>query len=229
MKPSLVRKPVWLAALLILVLAQSACNFATRLVGGVPSLQASSTEPASCANKYLAARAGAVRTLGGGGYTEEITLANLGTSSFEEHYLMGADNSQKSAYTYLWNCTKAGLVLIGVPEAKVLSTTGVTVPASINPGDQWTQFRQTASGTITDNYTAIGEETVVVTGGTFTALKIQVNSTIQMTTSGKTSNLKVDGFEWLAPGIGTVKTSYTFTYPTTTNQQNRELQSYSNP
>ena len=230
MKTLSVSKSAWLIGLMVLALAQSACNYATQLIGGAPALQSGTPAPASCANKYTSAKNGATRIfVGASGYTEQATLSNLDTSSFDVDWQTNPVNGQKASFSDQWVCTTAGLVMVGSSHQKFSSETGVTVPASIKAGDHWTQYFETVVTTFTDNYTAIGEESVTVPAGTFTAMKIQFSSVSQGKSSGNSVMLKTDGFEWWAAGIGNIKSSLTYTTDKTTTQINRELQSYSNP
>ena len=228
MKTSSVFKPVCLMALVILALAQFACSYATQLIG--ESLQKSGTsQPASCVNKYLPANAGATRTLAGSGYTEIITIPSLRKANFEEKWIEGPTGGKQTTNYYLWDCTNAGLVLSGVNSRMFLANKGVTVPVSIKAGDHWTQSYQELISTITTNYVAVGEESITLPAGTFTAMKIQINSVAHANTGNKNPDLKEEGFEWWAEGIGTIKTAITYIGTTTTPQVVRELQSYSNP
>ena len=223
------RKPVWLFALIILALAQSACNYATQLMNGVPALQSGTPAPANCDNKYLLTKNGATRIfVGKSGYTEQVTISQLKANSFDEDWQTNPVDGKKSLFAYFWKCTTAGLVLTGSNNVTFSSITGVAVPVSIHVGDQWTNSYETATGTFTQNYTAIGEESVTVPAGSFTAMKIQISAVSQQNSPGPFA-LKTDGFEWWAAGIGKVKSSLTYTTDKTTTQINRELQSYSNP
>ena len=224
-----VRKPVWLVALAILALAQSACNYATQLVSGLSAPRPGTPQPASCVNKYLPAQAGATRTLSGSGYTETITIPSLRKSAFEEKWLEGPINGKQTINYYSWDCTSAGLVLSGINSNMFFDIQGVTVPVSVKAGDQWTQSYKDLMSTVTDSYTAIGEESITVPAGTFTALKIQKNT---VSSAPNIQPVKIDGFQWWAEGIGTIKTSFIITAKsvnTTTPPLVRELQSYSNP
>ncbi len=121
---------------------------------------------------------------------------------------------------------------------KTLSSTGVTLPANITIGDAWSQQAQleftSAKGSVTlmlnYSFKEIGLEQVTVTAGTFNATKVEVNVTSQAVVAGRTINLIIDGFDWYAPNVGIVKSSYTVKlngapYPGTTAQ----LQTYHIP
>ena len=223
-----VRRPVWLVGLMVLALVQLACNYATQMVSA-PTSQPGTPAPASCANKYLPAKNGATRIfVGASGYTEQVTLSNLGASSFDEDWQTNPVSGQKSLFTYYWKCTSAGLFLAGTNNDTFVFQSGVVVPVSFKAGDQWTNNYGDLYSIFTDSYKAIGEESITVPAGTFTAMKIQVSSVSQGKSSGSVTG-KTDGFEWWAAGIGRIKSAYTHTAKTTTTQIDRELQSYSNP
>jgi hypothetical protein len=120
---------------------------------------------------------------------------------------------------------------------------GVTLPATVNAGDTWSQLidinghmqmpdntSAAARNQATQNCTAVGEENVSVPAGTFDAMKIecQVEMTITIslqdldvppTTITSTSTL------WYAPGVGLVRSESASEFGTST----LELQSYSLP
>jgi hypothetical protein len=230
MKTPSIRKPTWLVALVILALAQSACNYATQLIGGGSVLPSGTSAPGSCANKYLPAKNGATRFFTSkSGYTEQVTFSQLKDSSFDEDWQTNPVSGQKAIFTQHWKCTTAGLVMTGTSSDRFLYETNVVVPASIKPGDQWTNKYEDTLMTYTDSYTAIGEESVTVPAGTFTAMKIQLSSLAQQKSSSNPFVTNMSGFEWWAAGIGDIKSSLSYTTKTSTTQLERDLQSYSNP
>ena len=229
MKPTSVHKPIWLFALLILALAQSACNYATQTAGETATPPQVTQASASCENKYFPGKNGSTRIFSSNsGSTEQVAISQLKAGSFEEDWQTNPVNGQKSLSTYFWKCTSAGLLLTGTNTATFVFQSGVAIPASFKAGDQWTNNYGDLSNTFTDSYKAIGEESVTVPAGTFTAMKIQVSSVSQGKSSGAVTG-KTDGFEWWAAGIGRIKSSYTHTSKTTTTQIDNDLQSYNNP
>lgn len=140
--------------------------------------------------------------------------------------------------TQQWACEPEGLVALqygGGPSA-ALSTSqttaqfettevsGVTIPASLQAGDQWQQSYKiqgtqtigegetgTSEGSVTYNFQALGMESVSVSAGTFEAMKIQndMNMEITVTVSGITVPTTVTGTNtlWYAPDVGWVKSS----------------------
>jgi hypothetical protein len=99
--------------------------------------------------------------------------------------------------------------------------TGVTLPANIAAGDTWNQHMvlqgttdvsgTTAQSTteVTMACTADGNESVIATAGTFTAMKVtcQVTMVITISLSGISvpTNLVFATDSWYAPGIGLVR------------------------
>ena len=239
--------------LLALALAQLACSLGSQL-SNANSQPAQSSTSGSCQNTYIPIKAGATWTYSGqdaaGAYTRTITISSVEANSFERQVVITQSNGTQRSYTDSWACTPAGLVLQGGPLAttfqsvygsatmKTISSTGVTLPANITAGGAWSQQAQmeftSAKGSVnlTLNYSfkGIGPEQVTVTAGSFNAMKVEVNVTSQTVVAGRTTNFIIDGFDWYAPNVGVVKSSYTVQvngapYPGTT----AELQSYHIP
>jgi hypothetical protein len=218
------------------------------------STQAQSSSSGSCQNSYIPIQAGATWTYGGhdaaGTFMRTTTITSVEANSFERQVVAAQSNGVQRTYTDSWACTPDGLVLQGGPLAttfqsvygnasmRTISSTGVTLPTNISAGSTWSQQAQleftSAKGSVnlTLNYSfkGIGLEQVTVTAGTFNAMEVEVNVTSQAVIAGRTINLIVDGFDWYAPNIGIVKSSYTVKlngapYPGTT----AELQSYHIP
>jgi hypothetical protein len=115
-------------------------------------------------------------------------------------------------------CTKAGIVLLdssiasfnysgeqGNPLLAIQNVEGVTLPNDVKVGDDWSQTLTVSGGnvegTIETTYNAVGHETVNVPAGTFNALKVEQNGSIQM--AGHTS--KSHAFFWYAQNVGVIK------------------------
>jgi hypothetical protein len=105
-------------------------------------------------------------------------------------------------------------------ETKDLS--GVTLPASINPGDTWSQSltlegTQTISGTsypasnkLTSDCTAIGVESVTVEAGAFDAMRVECQTDMNITIALDPNNpisspLSLKNIYWYVEDIGMVK------------------------
>ena len=118
---------------------------------------------------------------------------------------------------------------------------GVTMPASLNPGDSWSQSL-TLEGTqtvnsetlpvsnhVTQACTAVGVESVTVPAGTFDAMRVdcQVNMNITIDISGSpfTTPITLNNTNWYALKVGLVKTVSTGSGLDSTT----ELTSYSIP
>jgi len=226
--------------LIALVLAQFACNFgrtrASTAATASPIIGSQATQPASsnvgnCQNDYLPIKVGATWTSNGkissGSFTRIATITAVGTDSFQSQTVLTDGLGNQIATPESWNCTTGGLVQRGGPLAssiqstfgsdsmKTISTTGITLPAHINPGDSWSQQTQleftipniSLTGTLNYDFQAIGLEQVIVPAGTFNAMKIQFNSKSESVKSSLPIAITADGFYWFAPGVGRVKGS----------------------
>jgi hypothetical protein len=212
-----------------------------------------------CANAYFPVREGATwiyQSTGGPtsgyGFTDTITsVRNDGftlTSQFDD-----------VTRTQEWACEPEGLVALqlGGPSAATLNTqdvqmnltvnnvSGVTFPSEIKTGDKWQhtlefdgdiQFAGAAaeaSGNAESNFSALGKESVTVPAGTFDAMKIQADSTINInaTFQGISMPVAFSGTYtfWFAQGVGWVKASGIGEVVGTSFTETIELQSYNIP
>lgn len=136
-----------------------------------------------------------------------------------------------------WNCENGNLIALDPPsgasanvntennvsvdfETKDLS--GVTIPATINAGDTWSQSltlegTQTingvsfpASNQLASDCKAIGIESVTVEAGTFDAMRVEcqttMNISITMGNAPVQSTLNLTGTNWYVENVGLVKT-----------------------
>ena len=239
MKIPFTKKSV-LSTFLALAFAGLACNFGRSLPSianpqptnvELSATQAGPSTPGSCQSDYLPVKVGATWTSNGqisaGSFTRVSTISVVAVDNFQTQTTLTDSTGKQIATIESWNCTSEGLVQLGGPLAssiqgtfgnaamKILSTTGVTIPAHINPGDLWTQVTQfeftipnlSITGTLTYAFKAIGLEQVTVPAGTFNAMKIQVNAKSENVKSGVPINISADGFYWFAPGVGRVKGS----------------------
>jgi hypothetical protein len=162
--------------------------------------------------------------------------------------------------TQEWSCGPEGLALLdysGMGAAQVTTDalqvefettgmTGLTLPAGLAPGDEWTQsfeisgnavlqggLESSAEGTATAENLAIGIESVTVAAGTFDALRIErtilLDLMIQFGESGMPVTFTSEEVVWFAEGIGWVKDSFTGTIESTPVNESIELASYSVP
>ena len=212
-----------------------------------------------CANTYYPIRQGATwtyRSTGGpaGEYSFTDTITAVGQDSFTLTTQIGGLTNLQD-----WNCTPEGLLahqLGGAPAAMLNSqgiqlrlnatnASGVVFPSQINPGDTWqhtldvagnvtvTNEEAEATGTAQMNFSALGNESVTVPAGTFDALKIQVDTTLNVDASYEGITLPVDfrgaHTYWFAPGVGWVKSTGTGNFLAASFSETTELQSYNIP
>lgn len=218
--------------------------------------EASSGGSGACANPYYPVIEGATwtYTVTGGlfgpfSYTDMVTAVGAGgftlTSEFPE-----------LTRTQEWACGPEGLAgleygaSISAPETsaqfETTSTSGVTLPASIAAGDEWTQSFEiqgeqvlpngetaTSQGTVTFASQAAGVEEVTVPAGTFQAMRVDSTVTFDLTAQvGDVSapvSLESTSSSWFAPEIGLVKTVGTDTMFSEGATVTLELVSYSIP
>ncbi|HSA99567.1 MAG TPA: hypothetical protein VLE49_02875 [Anaerolineales bacterium] len=212
-----------------------------------------------CANAYYPVRQGATwnyKSTGSpaGEYSFTDTVVSVGEDSF-----ILATQSGNLTRTQEWACKPEGLVALqfgGAPAALLdaqglqldvqsSNASGVTFPSEIKPGDQW-QHRLYLQGNVSvanqsgaakgdaqNNFTAAGVESVTVPAGTFDAMKIKVDTIINMNVSYKGLSLPVEFSGsytyWFVQGVGWVKASGTGSAAGTSFSETIELQSYSVP
>ena len=212
-----------------------------------------------CANAYYPVRQGATwtyKSTGGpaGEYSFTDTITAVGQDSFTLSTQIGSLTTLQD-----WNCTAEGLIahqLGGAPAAMLNSqgiqmslnatnASGVLFPGQINPGDSWLHTLDVAgsvsvaneegeaAGTVTMNFNAVGTESVTVPAGTFEAMKLDVDTTLNVDVSYEGITLPV-AFSarhtyWFAPGVGWVKAIGTGNVLATSFSETTELQSYSIP
>jgi hypothetical protein len=153
-------------------------------------------------------------------------MYSLSNGSRPSHTMsVGRDNtftvtvqSEDGTFVIEGQCTEAGILLLNLPGAAVSysgeqgnstiiaqNVEGVTLPNDVQPGDNWSQTLNVISGNvdaiIETSYNAIGYETVNIPVGSFNALKVEQNGTVNM--GGQTFNSHA--FFWYAQDIGVVK------------------------
>ena len=216
-------------------------------------------EAGLCNNTYFPIVEGATWTyqstggpVGGYGFTDTITSVRTDgftlTSQFDE-----------LTRTQEWGCTSEGLVALqlGGTSAATLNSqemqvnlnvsnvSGISFPAVIEPGDTWQHALEftgnmvvggqeiDANGSAQSSFTAIGMESVTVPAGTFEALKVRVDSTINITGAfqGVSVPLTISSpyDYWFAPGVGWVKASGTGDVAGESFTETIELQLYNIP
>ena len=159
--------------------------------------------------------------------------------------------------TQEWSCRPDGLALLdysGMGAAQVTTDalqvefettgmTGITLPAGLAPGDEWSQsfeisgsvilqggLESSAEGTATTENRATGIESVTVAAGTYDALRIErtilIDLTIQFGESGMPITFTSEEVVWFAEGIGWVKDSFSSTIESVPVNESIELNSF---
>jgi len=230
-----------------IIISTLACNIGARNppVGGPPaqppiSITGEATTGAenipaaggACSNPYIPIIIGAIWNYKLTGtisdtYTHSIIAAD-GTS-FTEQDIYGTGDTREGK----WNCDKGNLVALdptGSSSAnvsakgisfKTTSQSGITFPADLVPGNNWSQSvtlegTETISGTsipakneATTSCTAAGKESVTVAAGTFDAMRVdcQITMTITITMQGNSipTTVNVNSNTWYTANIGMVK------------------------
>jgi hypothetical protein len=216
-------------------------------------------EQSLCANLYYPVRQGTTWTYKStGGPAGEYSFTDTITSVRDDGFTLSTQIGGLTR-TQEWTCTAEGLAALqlgGAPAAMLNSqniqlnldlnnTTGVTFPRQINPGDQWQQTMDVAgnvtmmneeaeaSGNAQMSFSTVGNESVTVPAGTFDALKVEVDVTLNVnaTYEGLTLPVSFTGeyTYWFAPNVGWVKASGTGNVLGSSFSDTTELQSYSIP
>lgn len=189
----------------------------------------------ACSNPYMPVIAGAMWTYKLTGpvpdtYTHSITTVEA--DGFTEQDVFGTGVTRQGK----WTCDNGNLIALNpsggssasvetegmTSEFQTTSLEGVTLPASINPGDSWTQSitiegTQTLNDTTipsknqtTSTCTASGVESVTVEAGTFDAMRVDCQNTmiitITMNNSPIETSLTFNATNWYAKDVGLVKT-----------------------
>jgi hypothetical protein len=216
-------------------------------------------EQGLCTHVYYPVRQGATWTYRStGGPAGEYSFTDTVTAVREDGFTLSTqiDNITR---TQEWTCSAEGLAALqlgGAPAAMlnsqniqlnldVINGTGVTFPSQIKPGDRWQQTLDVqgnvtmmneeaeATGTAQMNFSAIGNESVTVPAGTFDALKVEVDVTLNVNATYEGITLPVsftgDYTYWFAPNVGWVRASGTGNVLGSSFSDTTELQSYNIP
>ena len=221
-----------------------------------PSLAASNGQ---CSNAFYPVREGATWTYsstGGpaGGYGFIDTITSVREDGFTLTSQFGSLTRNQE-----WACQPEGLVALqlGGTSAAILNddnmqatlnvdhVSGVTFPSTINPRDTWQHALEftgqitvagqgiDAKGDAQSSFEAVDYESVTVPAGTFEALKIHVNTTININGNfnGVSFPVKVTTpyDYWFVKDVGWVKASGTGDVGGETFSETIELQSYNIP
>jgi hypothetical protein len=212
-----------------------------------------------CANAYYPVRQGATwNYTSRGGPAGEYSFADTITAVHEDGFTLSTQIGDLTR-TQEWTCSAEGLAALqlgGAPAAmlnaqnvqmnlNVTNASGVTFPSQINAGDQWQQNvdftgnvtmmneEAEAEGNAQMNFNAVGTESVTVPAGTFEALKVETNVTLNISASFAGITLPVtfsgDYTYWFAQGVGWVKATGTGNVLGNSFTETTELQSYNIP
>ena len=224
-----------------------------------PEVSTPSAEQGLCTNLYYPVRQGATWTYKStGGPAGEYSFTDTITAVRDDGFALSTQIGDLTR-TQEWTCTASGLAALqlgGAPAAMlnsqniqlnldITNATGVTFPAQINPGDQWQQTMDVtgnvtmmneeaaAAGNAQMNFSAVGNESVTVPAGTFDALKVNVDVTLNVdaTYEGITLPVSFSGnyTYWFAPSVGWVRSSGTGNVLGSSFSDTTELQSYNIP
>jgi hypothetical protein len=187
-----------------------------------PSAQAPSNQGSAnlCDNPYLPVVEGATwsynLTTSSGSKISTDTITDVGNDAF-----LVETNQASLNFVVTWSCTPEGLnwlqsdggmfsaVFQSGGTVETLSSSGVFLPANVQPGDTWTTTEEIhvvglgldETFTVTAAFNAVGMETVTVPAGTFNALRIDIT----MSNSSQTLPVTLEGSSWVVEGIGQVK------------------------
>lgn len=190
-----------------------------------------------------------------GPYTFTSTVSEV----FTDRYTLTLEFDDLTL-TQQWECKPEGLVSLelgggtaasvvtGDVELKLETSniSGVTIPSTISAGDEWTHSMDvsgevelgeglsgTAEGRATTNFQAFVVEIVEVPAGTFEALRVDTEFTLDMaiTTEGMTIPVIFTGTgsSWYAPNVGWVLLTSNSTISDIPTTETIELTSYSIP
>lgn len=233
----------------VMLLALTACGAATPtpdVVVPLMELPTQDLQPApeqleaaaaanDCANPYLPVVQGATwnyRLTGIINDTMTRRIINVQPTTFTDQDTFGSGIIRNGS----WQCAGGNLTALdpasgtsisisseGVwVEFRTVSQTGITLPAALNPGDNWAQAvtiegklaigaaQYDARNIINNNCTAVNFESVVVTAGTFNAFRVDCRTTMDLTVNipDKPSRnaLTLNVTNWYVQGVGLIKT-----------------------
>jgi hypothetical protein len=224
-----------------------------------PTLQVTAVSSGICENIYYPVREGSMWFYKStGGSFGEYEFSDTITSLRADGYTLTSEYDELTR-TQEWACKPEGLVALqpgGGPagtvntsgvqlDIKTQNASGVTYPKDMTPGSTWQHTLDysgtmdiagetvEATGNATSSFTAVGIENITVPAGTFDAIKIQVETTINITSTfqGATVPVIVSGSStsWFAEGVGWIKSVSTSDFGGTLGTETIELQAYNIP
>jgi hypothetical protein len=212
------------------------------LTESAPATEAPTEVPASgggaCSNPYLPVVISATwnyKMTGSSSdtFTRSIIAADEGSFTDQDVFATGVTRQGK------WNCESGSLTALNPSNGgsasvntenvsvdfQTTAASGVSLPAAINPGDEWQQAvtlegTQTISEMVipaknefTNSCKAVGMESVTVEAGTFNAMRVDCQTvmkiTITMQETPIETALNMNGVNWYAEGVGLVKSTST--------------------
>jgi len=215
-----------------------------------------STAGGLCTNTYYPVRDGSTWSYkSSGGPAGEYSFTDTITALRNDGFTLTSQFSQLTR-TQDWACKPEGLVALQLGGAAVSTqnmnltvetqnVSGITYPNDLQAGDQWdyaldfTGKMQVggnsadAKGSDKNHFNAMGVESVSVPAGTFDALKVQVDTTLDITATVQGVSVPVALSStytyWFVQDVGWVKASGTGSLAGTSFSETIELQSYNIP
>ncbi len=240
------RIPVWIASSALL-LATLACNLGkapaanpTQAPQGNPATSAPTSAPAQstgpCSNPYLPVVVGATWNYNLTGpipatFTRSILTVDANGFTDQDVFDKGITRQGK------WTCENGALTALDPTGAgytanvssqnvqanfQSTSASGVTLPATLNPGDTWTQAvtlegteniagnQVPAKNEFSNPCKVIGTESITVAAGTFNAVHLECNTSMQITVTMNNVPIQTPvnftASSWYAERVGLIKT-----------------------
>ena len=216
-------------------------------------------EGSLCTNAYYPVRDDATWTYKStGGPAGEYSFTDTITAVRADGFTLSTQIGDLTR-TQEWTCGPEGLAALqlgGAPAAmlnaqniqldlNISNASGVTFPREITPGDLWQQNLDVegnvkvaneegaAKGTAQMSFNAVGNESVTVPAGTFEALKIEIDTTLNVNVAYQGLSLPVtfsgSHTYWFVQNVGWVKATGTGSVFGTSFTETTELQSYNIP
>jgi len=189
----------------------------------------------ACQNAYLPVVVGASWSYNlTGQFPDTFTrsIISVDEAGFTDQDVFGSGVTRQSK----WTCDGSGLTALDpggtsgtvtaenvTADFQTTASSGVSLPASIASGDTWSQATTIegiehigdqdvpAKNEFTNNCTAAGVESITVTAGTFDAMRVdcQTTTNITVTVGGNPINTSINftATSWYAENVGLVKTT----------------------
>ena len=224
-----------------------------------PTTSSSTVATSVCAHQYYPVRQGSTWTYQStGSPADDYRFTDTITAVRDDGFTLTTEY-EKFSRTQEWSCSPEGLFALelGGPVVAALQSqaielnlglknmSGITFPHDIAAGDTWQQILEfdgdmniageegTASGTAQANFSALGMENVLVPAGTFDAMKIQVETLVDLNVTYEGLTVPVTYTAtytyWFASDVGWVKASGSVNLMEQSFTENIELQSYNIP